>query len=109
MPKIKITFHEGDSLFNIKLDTVLNKTEKDKEFYASVYRDPEFINKLRETMGYDVTELVSLVPAILSITGIVYLLIKVRKLNMAILVMQSQLTTAVQDLDELQLTHRLTH
>jgi len=105
MPKIKITFHEGDPLFNKKLDTVLNQTDQDKELYASVYRDPEFINKLRVTTAYDVTELASLVPAILSITGIVYLLIKVRKLNMAIMVIQSQLTTAVRALDELQLTH----
>jgi len=34
MPKIKITFHEGDPLFKIKLDTILNQTKNDKELFA---------------------------------------------------------------------------
>jgi len=105
MPKIKITLHKGDPLFNMKLDTIVNKTDQDKELYTSLYRDPEFINKLRENTGYDITELASLVPAVMSITGIIYLLIKVRKLNMAIQIMQAQLTTVAKALDELQLTH----
>jgi len=51
VPKIKITFHEGNPLFNIKLDTILNQTNQDNELYTSVYRDPEFINKLRDKTG----------------------------------------------------------
>jgi len=42
----------------------------------------------------------------MSIIGIIYLLIKMRKLNMAIIIMQSQLTTVVKALDNLQLTQR---
>jgi len=106
MPKIKIIFHEGDPLFNIKLDTILNKTEDDKELFASVYRDPEFMNKLRDTTEYDVTEIASLVPAILSTAGIIYLLIKVRQLSMAMIILKSQLSTCVKALDDLQLTQR---
>jgi len=106
MPKIKIRFHEGDPLFNIKLDAVLNQTNSDKEVYASIYRDPEFINKLRDKMEYDVKNYLSLALATVSQIGIIYLHIKLRNLNMAIMVLQSQLTTLVKALDELQLTQR---
>jgi len=105
MPKIKITFHKGDPLFNIRLDTLLNQTDSGKEIFASIYRDPEFIHKFTKNSEYGVTEWACLAIAIMSFTGIIYLLIKVRKLSIAILIMQSQLTTAVRALDELHLTH----
>jgi len=106
MPKIKITFHEGDPLFNIRLDTLLNQTDSDKEVFASVYRDPEFINRFVKNTDYGVTEWACLAVALLSVIGIIYLLIKVRKLSIAMLILQSQLTPAVRALDNLHLTQR---
>jgi len=106
MPKIKIIFHEGDPLFNIKLDTLLNQTEDDKEMFASVYRDPEFINRLKFNDDYDVTGRLGMALATLSLIGIIYLLIKQRKLMTAMIIIKSQLTTVVKALDDLQLTQR---
>jgi len=106
MPKIKITFHEGDPLFNIKLDTLLNQTENNKEMFASVYRDPEFIHKIRDNNKEDVTSWISMVLATVSLMGIIYLLIKQQKLTMAMIVLQTQLTTVEKALDILQLTQK---
>jgi len=106
MPKIKIKFHEGNPLFKIKLDAILNQTENDKELFASVYRDPKFINRIRNSSEYDVTSLLGMALATVSLIGIIYLLIKQRKLTMAIKVIQTQLTTVVKVLDILQLTQR---
>jgi len=106
MPKIKIIFHEGDSLFKIKLDAILNQTENDKELFASVQRDPEFINRIRNSNEYDVTSLLGMALATFSLIGVIYLLIKLRKLILAIMVLQTQLTTVVKALDNLQLTQR---
>jgi len=103
MPKIKISFHEGDPLFKIKLNAILNQTENDKELFASVYRDPEFINRIQNTDEYDVTGLLGMALATLSI---IYLLIKQWKLTIAMMVLQTQLTTVVKALDDLQLTQR---
>jgi len=106
MPKIKITFHEGDPLFNIKLDSLINQTENDQEMFASVYRDPEFINRIRNNDDYDVTGRIGIALATLGLIGIIYLLIKQRRLTMAILILKTQLTTVVKALDDLQLTQR---
>jgi len=84
----------------------LNQTDSDKEVFASVYRDPEFINRFVKNTELGVTEWAYLAVAIVCFTGIIYLLIKVRKLSIAILIMQSQLTMAVKALDELHLTQR---
>jgi len=76
MPKIKITYHEGDPLFNIRQDTLLNQTDSDKAVFASVYRDPDFINRFVKNTEYGVTEWACLAMAILSFIGIIYLLKK---------------------------------
>jgi len=75
MPKNKITFDL--ILFKIKLEVILNQTENDKKLFASVYRDPELIiiNKIRHTNEYDVTSLLGMALATLSLIGIIYLLI----------------------------------
>jgi len=106
MPKIKITFHEGDPIFNIKLDTILNQTENDKEMFASIYRDPDFINRMLVKTDYDVTSLVSLMVATTSLIGIIYLFIKLRKLTLAMIVLKTQIVTTARALDILQLTQR---
>jgi len=106
MPKIKITFHEGDPLFNIKLDAILNQTENYKELFASVYRDPDLINRMRVETDYEVTSLVSLLLATASLIGIIYLLIKLRKLTLAMMVLKTQMITTARALDILQLTQR---
>jgi len=93
MPKIKITFHEGDPLFNIKLDTVLNQTDNDKEMFALVYRDPDFINKMLVETDYDVTSLISLLVATASLIGIIYLFIKLQKLTLAMMLLKTQIDT----------------
>jgi len=106
MPKIKITFHEEDPLFNIKLDTILNQTENDKERFASVYRDPDFINRMMVETDYDVTSLISLLVATASLIGIIYLFIKLRKLSLAMIILKTQIVTTTRALDILQLTQR---
>jgi len=74
--------------------------------FASVYRDPEFINRIRDNNEYDVASWISMVLATVSLTGIIYLLTKQRKLTMAMMVLQTQLTTVAKALDILQLTQR---
>jgi len=73
---------------------------------ASVYRDPDFINKLRFNNDSDITGRLSMGLAGLSLIGVIYLLIKQRKLMTAMIIMKSQLTTVVRALDDLQLTQR---
>jgi len=106
MPKIKIKFHKGDPLFNIKLNAILNQTENDKELFASVYRDPDFMNRIRDRNDYDVTSLLGMILATVSLMGIISLLIKQRKLTMAMMALQTQITTVAKALDVLQLTQR---
>jgi len=106
MPKIKIIFYEGDPLFNIKLDTLLNQTDNDKEMIASVYRDPDFINKLRLNDDSDITGRLGMGLAGLSLIGVIYLLIKQRRLMTAVIIIKSQLSSGVRALYNLQLTQR---
>jgi len=106
MPKIKLTFHEGDPLFNIKLDTILNQTGNDKEMFASVYRDPDFINNMLVETDNDLNSLISLLIATASLIGIIYLFIKLRKLTLAIILLKTQIITTARALDILQLTQR---
>jgi len=80
MPKIKITFHKEDPLFKIKLYTILNQTENDKEMFASVYRDPDFINKMLVETDNDVTRWINPLLTTASWIRIIYLLIKLRRL-----------------------------
>jgi len=106
MPRIKIIFHEADPLFNIKLDRVLNQTEQDQELYASVYRDPGFINSLRDKTDYGVAEIISLALATISLLGIIYLITRLCKVNMALMILQAQLTAVARAVESLQLTRR---
>jgi len=56
--------------------------------FASVYRDPDFINRMRVETDYDVTSLVCLLLATASLMGMIYLLIKLRKLTLAMMVLK---------------------